>query len=310
MGRWSGLAGRAKKGLLKTRTAQRLTAPLGRDPQPERWIFVVSCYNSGTTLLRSVLDRHPRITSLPSEGVRLTDVLPRPEDFGWPRLWCRCLDQVRLEVGADGARRAERIKRHWSFFHRRQAPNLLEKSIANAARLPFLQAYFQPAYFIYIVRNGYAVAEGIQRKAQPGARGNDQYGQRYPMELCAEQWAATDRLVQRDRSGLDHFLSIYYEDLAANPVASARRITDFLGLAPLPDKVFGQQWKVHGVESSIRNMNGASLGGCLPQISPVLSGRRAMCSNGTAMSPGKSELPHRIVGKLKQGQRAVAKGPG
>ncbi len=254
-----GLAGRLKKGLLKMRAAQRLTASLGCDPEPERWIFVVSCYNSGTTLLRSVLDRHPRITSLPSEGVRLTDALPRPEDFGWPRLWCQCLEKVRLEPGAGGAERAERIKRQWSFFHRRQAPNLLEKSIANAARLPFFQAHFQPAYFIYIVRNGFAVAEGIRRKARPGPRGNDQYGQHYPVELCAEQWVATDRLVQQDRAGLDHFLTIYYEDLAADPMGVTRRLTDFLGLDPLPDQVFGQQWKVHGVESVIRNMNEASL---------------------------------------------------
>ena len=37
------------------------------------------------------------------------------------------------------------------------------------------------------------------------------------------------------------------------------RITDFLELSPLADDLMGQRWKVHGVESPIRNMNEKSL---------------------------------------------------
>jgi len=252
------LANKAKKKILQNRTAQRLFASFGNELQPARWIFLLGCYNSGTTLLRGMLARHPDIAALPSEGVRLTDVLPRPEEYHWPRMWCRSVKHVRLPDGPEQARRAARIKRHWSFFFPPQAENLLEKSIANSARMPFLEAHFRPAYFIYLVRDGYAVAEGIRRKARPGERGNPIYREEYPIGLCAEMWRETDRLIEQDSAGVGRFLQVSYEDLSAEPEAVCRRITDFLELPPLDEAVLGENWTVHGVESPIRNMNRAS----------------------------------------------------
>ena len=145
---------RVRKGLVKRDWARTMLTPLGHDLSPNRWIFIVGCYNSGTTLLRSLLSQHPEIDALPSEGVRLTDALPRPEDVGWHRLWCRCLNDVRLPVDEDMAPRSARIRRHWSLALPGKPANVLEKSIANTARMPFLQAGFPPAYFIYMIRNG------------------------------------------------------------------------------------------------------------------------------------------------------------
>ena len=86
-------------------------------------------------------------------------------------MWCRCLDQLRLQPSEDMEARAQRIKRQWSILYPSGRPFLLEKSVANAVRTDFLQTYFAPAYFIYLVRNGYAVAEGIRRKANPAKYG-------------------------------------------------------------------------------------------------------------------------------------------
>jgi hypothetical protein len=253
------LSAKAKKKLLQNRTAQRLAVSFGRELEPRRWIFLLGCYNSGTTLLRSLLARHPDIATLPSEGVRLTDVLPRPEEYHWPRMWCRSIRHVRISNGPEEARRASRIKKHWSLFYPPQAENLLEKSIANAARIPFLEAHFRPAYFIYLVRDGYAVAEGIRRKAKPGLRSNPIYLEEYPIGLCAEQWRETDRLVQQDGKGVAHFMQMSYEDFSADPAAAAGRLTDFLELPPLDPALFGENWTVHGVDGPIRNMNESSL---------------------------------------------------
>ena len=232
---------------------------LGRDLEPRRWIFVIGCYNSGTTLLSRMLARHPEIAALPAEGVRLTDGLPRPEEFGWNRMWCRCLGRVRLAGDPGGPQRAQRIKRHWSLLYPRSAVNLLEKSVANTARIPFLQQFFQPAFFVYIIRNGYAVAEGIRRKAVPGRWGNPDYPERYPIELCAEQWRASDDLVEADRAHSERFLRISYEELTAAPEDAAGKVTDFLGLEPLPEGVLRSRWRIHGVEAGIRNMNRDSM---------------------------------------------------
>jgi hypothetical protein len=250
---------RLRNQFMRTRVGQRAMEPLGRELEPERWVFVIGCYNSGTTLLKDLLAQHPRIGALPGEGVKFTDALPRPEEFGWQRLWCRCVEKVRLEPGPQQEERVRRIKRQWSILYPRGRPNLLEKSIANAARTPFLQEHFQPAYFVYMVRNGYAVAEGIRRKSTPAKWHNPLYQDRYPIEVCAEQWRESDQLVEEDRPRLERFLQVYYEEFTANPSTTARRITDFLGLEPLPEELFGRRWKVHGVESAIRNMNGQSV---------------------------------------------------
>ena len=241
---------------MRSGLGQAVGARWGRVLTPERWLFIIGCYNSGTTLLKDLLAEHPNIGTLAGEGVKFSDALPRPEDFGWQRMWCQCVDQVRLNP--EDRERADRIKRQWSMLYPTR-PVLLEKSIVNAVHIPFLKTHFKPAHFIYIVRNGYAVAEGIRRKAEPGKRGNPVYSGAYPIGLCARQWAETDRIVEREREELSHFMSLRYEDFVADPDVHLRRITDFVGVDPLDKRVLAQDWNVHGVESTIRNMNGPSL---------------------------------------------------
>ena len=45
----------------------------------ERPVFIVGCKKSGTTLLRNLMDGHPRLVVLPSEGKYWTDFIPRVE---------------------------------------------------------------------------------------------------------------------------------------------------------------------------------------------------------------------------------------
>ena len=246
---------RLRNQFMRTRLGQRMAVPLGRDLAPQRWIFIIGCYNSGTTLLKDMLAAHPEVGTLPGEGVRFSDSLPRPEEFGWNRMWCRCLDDMRLGPGPETERLVRRIKRQWSVLFPRGRPSLLDKSIANAARMPFLAAHFQPAHFIYLVRDGYAVAEGIRRKTRPGRWRNPEYPCRYPIGLCAEQWRETDRIVAADRGAVASCLQVYYEELTQNPAAVLERITDAVGLPPLPGAVFQRTWKVHAVEAPVRNMN-------------------------------------------------------
>ena len=247
---------RLKQQTMRSGLGQAIGARWGRVLTPERWLFIIGCYNSGTTLLKDLLAEHPNIGTLAGEGVKFSDALPRPEDFGWQRMWCQCVDQVRLNP--EDRERADRIKRQWSMLYPTR-PVLLEKSIVNAVHIPFLMTQFKPAHFIYIVRNGYAVAEGIRRKAEPGKRGNPVYSGAYPIGLCARQWAETDRIVEREREELSHFMSLRYEDFVADPDVHLRRIADFVGVDPLDKRLLAQDWNVHGIESTIRNMNGPSL---------------------------------------------------
>lgn len=239
----------------KSRMFQLPLSPFGRELAPKRWIFIIGCYNSGTTLLNSILSSHPDIAGLSSEGVTLTSELPRPEEFGWTRMWCRCVENVRLMPGTGMAEKSLKIKKQWSLHYRSNAENLLDKSIANAARMGFLQEYFGPAYFIYIVRNAFAVAEGIRRKANLKRWKNPEYADRYPIELCAEQWKVSDEIVQEDRRLIDRFLQISYEDLTADPVETLSQITSFLGISPLDSNILKGDWHIQRVMSRITNMN-------------------------------------------------------
>lgn len=243
--------------LQKSSLIQRGLIPLGFEPKPERWIFIIGCYNSGTTLLNEILASHPYIEGLPHEGVVLTDALPRPEEEGWTRMWHRCYDQMRIRP-REGPERAQRIKSQWSLYYSCEADNLLEKSIANAARIPYLQKYFRPAYFIYIVRDGYAVAEGIRRKADPGRWNNPKYQGGYPIDLCARQWRRSDEVVSAARSRAERFLHLQYEELTENPAQVVGQITEFLGLSSLPEDELHGEWNVNGYNEPIRNMNDRS----------------------------------------------------
>ena len=241
--------------IVMQRHVQKMLLPFGRKLNPDRWIFVVGCYNSATTLLANILRKHPLMEGLLTEGAYLTDVLPYPEQYGWPRMWCKCIDDIRLQPGPGGKERAERIKRHLSIWYPKNIPNLVEKSVSNAVRLHFLDAYFKPAYFIYIVRNGYTVAHGIRKKANLSRWNNEYQNDRYPIELCAEQWRISDEIIEQDSKSVKNFMRIYYEDLTGNPEKILSAITDFLELPPYSRDVLSNEWEIDGVISPMRNMN-------------------------------------------------------
>lgn len=136
---------------------------------------------------------------------------------------------------------------------------LVEKSVPNTVRMPFLQDFFRPAYFIHIVPNGYAVSEGIHRKATPKQWDPSSNREEWPIEWCAEQWCSSLEIVERDRPQIERFLEIRYEDLTEKPGETLQRVSDFLGIELFPPDFSRRTWRIHGVESRISNMNRSSL---------------------------------------------------
>src|SRR5688572_7009374 len=229
----------------------------GKDLTPAKWIFVIGCYNSGTTLLDQILAQHRQVSGLNDEGVMLTNKLPRPEDFGWRRMWVECENE--MGISGDKSRISAEIKRHWSHFYDEKKVVLLEKSISNTPRAVFFNDYFKPAYFIHIVRNGYAVAEGIRRKARVMPGNPFSQAGMYPVELCAEQWVRSLQVVDEQKGRLEHFLEISYEQLTASPDQTIQSVCDFLGISPFETSLSETSFKVHQNNDLIRNMNESSL---------------------------------------------------
>ncbi len=224
-----------------------------------RWIFIVGCYNSGTTLLDQILSDNESISGLPDEGVMLTNQLVRPEDFSWRRMWWKCekeMDNALVNIEKD----PKVVKKHWSHFYDLEKPFLVEKSISNSLRIPFFAQHFKPAFFIHIVRNGYAVAEGIGRKASI-MEDNPLYEkeEKYPIELCINQWVRSLQKIEEEKDHIDNFLEIKYEDLTANPGEVINQIMDFLNLPHVNKDYFKNSFEVHEKKSTIKNMNNDSL---------------------------------------------------
>lgn len=243
--------------LKKSALVSGLFSFFGKELQPEKWVFIVGCYNSGTTLLAEIFEKHPQLAVLPDEGVMLTNQLPRPEDFGWRRMWCECESQ--MQINPNKAKKAARIiKKQWSHFVKRNPRIVVEKSIANTTRMAFFQEHFPNSYFIHIVRNGYAVAEGISRKAVVMEERQSEIGTHYPMKYPAKQWQRSLEVVTAQKPKINNFLEINYEDLTSDLKGTGLKISTFLGIDNFDNAILQGDFEVHGNKMKVSNQNAKS----------------------------------------------------
>ena len=217
------------------------------------WLFLAGCYNSGTTLLAKLLAQHADISAIPTEGHFITNQFVKDFEVGLPRMWAAGEHLFRLtedSVGPD----PERVKKEWGIRLDTGKRVLLEKSPPNTARTRWLQRHCVPARFVAIVRDGYAVAEGIRRKADP-----KHLPQSWPIEDCARQWVRSYEVLLEDAPNLEHLLWVRYEDLARNPLETLNEIARFAGLPPFPDMKLDSPLSVHERDEPMRNMNEESI---------------------------------------------------
>jgi len=222
-------------------------------PKDKKWVFLVGCYNSGTTLLAEILGHHPKISALPTEGHFITEQFIKDYEIGLPRMWVDREDIFRMDENSVGPD-VIRLKKQWAIRLDCSKPVLLEKSPPNSAKTRWLQKTFENSYFIGIIRNPYAVAEGITRKADPKHLTN-----RWPIEKSAYQWARSNKVLYDDSRYLDRFMWIKYEDLTENLSESLNKITDFIGISEFKIIEDGKSWAIHERNDKIRNLNQESI---------------------------------------------------
>lgn len=247
-------------------------APIVR---PGKIVFLVGCYNSGTTITREILGAHPELRLLPREGARLASDLPRPEDLGWTRMWVGCKDHMKMPSGeGDGA--VERILRDWAPWWIGSGTVYLEKSITNVTRMEWLDQHFGNAYFIGIVRNGYCAIEGISRRAKPCGRAEKAVGGSYPMEMIAEQWVDANQQMIEGAKRVTRYMQITYENLVNNPKETLDEIWGFLDVEGPKCSYNNHILHLHDKSFRLTYMNDASLANLSRQsietINPVISG--------------------------------------
>lgn len=243
----------------KTGIAGLLGKWFGTGLKPKKWVFILGCYNSGTTLLYSILHNHHDIITLPDEGTALTDQLPTPENLNCPRNFALCRDALEAEFQKVAEeKRADIIKKHWSVWCNQEKHTdkiFVEKSISNLLRIEFFERYFQPAHFIFISRNGYAVSEGVCRKTKEKMQSIGKTP--YTLQECALQWKVSQEIIQKNLHR-ENALHITYEELTEQSQKTMKKITDFLALSPIDESLFEKRWNVHEKHMKIENLNNSS----------------------------------------------------
>ena len=231
------------------RLKRRFAGRFGALPQNKKWVFIISCTNSGSTVLHELLAAHPDIASMRFEGQHYQDQLPLPTEDDAQRLWA-LTPKYRLDENSKANIDVNRIKRQWSHFMNYPTRGFyLEKSPPNAVRTRWLQKHFPQAYFIALVRNGYAVAEGIARRTGVG------------LEAAARQWNTCLDVMLDDFTHLERKILIRYEDLIESPDAVIARVLTFLGTGDKVTSVREREYRIHGqVQAVSRQMNERSIG--------------------------------------------------
>ena len=183
-----------------------------------RWCFIVGCNNSGTSLLYSILEKTEQVSAFKNEGQIYTNMLKRANKRGHERVWTEYLDELRLTEDDSGGC-YPRLLHDWMRELSVPINNLIiEKTTANAVRMRWLQSVFPNSIFIGVVRNGYAITEGIIRKGGKSARRG------------AFHWNLVNKIMLEDAIKVNNFLLLKYEDLTDESEVTASKLAEFLDL--------------------------------------------------------------------------------
>ncbi|HHB81630.1 MAG TPA: sulfotransferase, partial [Aliiroseovarius sp.] len=203
-------------------------------------IFVVGHPRSGTTLLASMLGRHPDFASTPETQYlsQARYLLAQSRKQG-PHALARAAMQSPLKYlitdpdeyenmltrAADGRPLDERIVFSVALEHFRRAHGahrVVEKTPWHLRGMDRLVSWFPDCRIVWIVRDGRACVRSLQKvKGAP----ND-------ARVLARQWARNMAFgrVLSEQAG-DRLATVRYEDLIADPERELTRLCDHLGVA-------------------------------------------------------------------------------
>jgi hypothetical protein len=239
---------RLERARLRARQASHVPALLAGGSLT-RPIFVVSAPRSGSHLLFGILRASSRLrTWRPSEAHEVWEADHHPALRGW--------DSNVLHASDVTPSSAARIRRTF-FLVAGSRHRLLDKTPRNSLRLPFVDAIFPDAVYVFLHRDGrdnvnslvnawrspryrtYELPEphaipGTDRRwwkfvLYPGWRA-DRGG---PLEVvCAKQWTVPNEHILRARRTLPQAraIDVRYEDLVDRPVEEVARLLEFLEL--------------------------------------------------------------------------------
>jgi hypothetical protein len=132
----------------------------------------------------------------------------------------------------------EKIKEVWDGYWDQEKPLLVEKSPPNLIRADDIVKHFQPVYFIIMVRNPYALCEGLHRRNKWDAVKAAKFSIR-----CLRKQA-------ENAKNLQNAICIRYEELVEDPKSVSQKIQSFL--PQLGDLDYNSEFTSHSVDGYIK----------------------------------------------------------
>ncbi len=197
-------------------------------------IFIFGCCNSGTTILWQAIKKHKSVSGPHVEGQDLEGMPHSMRQYhvkSTLRLWAHPqfkLCYYRTEKNYNEHDKQKIIE----VFNQHIQPRtrLVTKSPPDTLRARLIQSYFHDAYFVAIVRNGYAISEGIVRKRKYDPERPQFKGLFTSIDEAAEQWFRSNAIIVSHEKYLRKYKIIKYEDLIEDPKSTLLSILDFCGL--------------------------------------------------------------------------------
>jgi uncharacterized protein (TIGR03032 family) len=289
------------------------------DSRFERPVFIVAAPRSGSTLLFETLARSPGFVTVGGESHEVFERIPRLDSAQ------RGFDSNRLTAADADPQTAETVRRGFVELLRDRhgrppAPGtafrMLEKTPKNALRIPFLDAVFPDALFIYLYReprdnlssilDAWRSGRFITYTHLPGWSGlpwslllipdwRRWNGKPLP-EIAAAQWESAHRHMLDDLGRLppQRWCAVSYAELLADPQATAERLCRFAGV-PWDAQLQGElPLSRHTLTSPAPDKwrkNAAELETVLPTLVATDEQIRQVLAQGPAVIPAPA--PHR-----------------
>lgn len=278
-------------------------------PEFERPIFILSAPRAGSTLLFETLSRFPDLWSIGMESHAviegISELHPSAHNFSSNRL--TSADALPHIVSALRQRFAQKLKDRDECAYldipvkqRPKSVRFLEKTPKNALRIPFLNAVFPGALFIYIYRdpkeNISSMIEGwrsrcfVSYKNLPGWPLRDWCFLLTPewsslqnssvAEIAAYQWKIANSYIWDDLQALptSSWRLVRYDELVQTPKKIITELSDFAGLqmdGQIQERL-SQSLPISKVTLSAPSpdkwrKNAKEIAAVLPTLEPILS---------------------------------------
>lgn len=231
--------------------------PLPGEPSFDRPLFIVSAPRSGSTLLFDLVATLPEVWTIGGESHELVRAIPElhPARRGWASDRLERADATpevaaRLRQSFAGCLRDRAGRRFVD--HRPPSVRFVEKTPANALRIPFLHALFPDARFVHLHRDpaptigslveGWRSRRFIAYRELPGwphrgwsfllPPGWQRMTSRSLVEIATFQWQEADRAIRADLAALPEgaWIRLEYDALVERP---AQVLDELAGFAEL-----------------------------------------------------------------------------